>query len=370
MIRVLHFVSTPAIWSGVMSVIMNYYRHIDRTLIQFDFLCFSQCEDSYADEIASYGGRIYYVKKPGSSIEAMIEMNAFFKKNKGQYQWLHNHEVYLSLYLWKLAEHHNFGNFVIHSHTTRYSDNWLNARRNQLLCYPIALMRSNKIACSIAAGEFLYGKRMVQQNKVFVLYNAIDCQKYRFNHDKRAEIRSSLSIQDKLVVGHVGRFEKQKNHDFLIESFYFLKKQYSKSVLLLIGSGRLKLTMQQKVKALGLEGDVFFLGQQNDIQDWYQAMDLFWLPSTYEGLPMAAVEAQASGLPCFLADTITKEVELLDTTKHLTLKKGPEFWALEAREKVNIIKREDAWRKVENAGFGIERASVALQRYYLNEGVK
>lgn len=370
MLRVLHFVSTPAIWSGVMNVLMNYYRHIDRTMVQFDFLCFSQCEDSYADEIASYGGRIYYVKKPGSSIAAIKEMYTFFKNYKGKYQWLHNHEVYLSFYLWQLAEHYNFGNFAIHSHATRYSDNWLSARRNQLLCIPIAFIRSNRIACSIAAGEFLYGKSMVQQNKVFVLYNAIDCKKYQFNYKKRDEFRYRLGIQDKLVVGNVGRFEKQKNHDFLIESFYFLKKQCPKSVLLLIGSGRLKLTMEQKVKVLGLEEDVFFLGQQNDIQNWYQAMDLFWLPSTYEGLPVAAVEAQASGLPCFLADTITEEVELLDSTKHISLEKGPKFWAIEACEKLNIEKREDAWLKVENAGFGIERASAALQQYYLNEGAK
>lgn len=370
MIRVLHFVSTPAIWSGVMSVIMNYYRHMDRTLIQFDFLCFLRCENSYDDEIESYGGHIYYVKKPGSSIAAMRELETFFKENEGRYQWLHNHEVYLSFYLGRLAGRYGLGHFAIHSHATRYSDKWLNAIRNQILCYPILFMKCNRIACSKAAGGVLFGEKMVRQNKVFILYNAIDCRKYRYNREKREELRCCLGVQDKFVIGHVGRFEKQKNHEFLIESFNNLKKQCPESVLILIGSGSLKAIMEQKVKAAGLEDTVFFLGQQNNSQDWYQAMDLFWLPSVYEGLPMAAVEAQASGLPCFLAETITQEVELLDTTKRLSLKEGPEFWAAEACKQQNTVKRDDAWRIVENAGFGIESASVALQRYYMNEGAR
>ncbi|WP_186424205.1 glycosyltransferase [Lacrimispora celerecrescens] len=370
MSRILHFVSTPAIWSGVMSVIMNYYRHMDRTLVQFDFLCFLHCENSYEDEITSYGGHVYYVKKPGSSMASVREMEKFFKEHEGRYQWFHNHEVYLSFYLWRLVGRYDYGHFAIHSHATRYSDKWLNARRNQLLCYPILFMKCNRIACSRAAGSFLFGEKMVQQNKVYILYNAIDCKKYRYNREKREKLRYLLGVQDKLVIGHVGRFEKQKNHEFLIESFSILKKQCPESVLILIGSGSLKMVMEQKVKDAGLEDTVFFLGQQNNNQDWYQAMDLFWLPSVYEGLPMAAVEAQASGLPCFLADSITQEVELLDTTKRLSLKKGPEYWAAEACKLYNTLKRDDAWRMVENAGFGIESSSIALQRYYMNEGAE
>lgn len=370
MIRVLHFVSTPAIWSGVMSVIMNYYRHMDRTLVQFDFLCFLNCENNYEDEIISYGGHVYYVKKPGSSMAAMWEIEKFFKEHKGRYQWFHNHEAYLGFYLCRLVGRYDFGHFIIHSHATRYSDKWLNAIRNQILCYPILFMKFNRIACSKAAGGFLFGEKMVQQNKVFILYNAIDCKKYRYNREKREELRGRLGVQDKLVIGHVGRFEKQKNHEFLIESFSIFKKKYPDSVLILVGSGSLKMTMEQKVKIAGLETAVFFLGQQNNSQDWYQAMDLFWLPSFYEGLPMVAVEAQASGLPCFLADTITQEVELLDTTKRLSLKKGPEFWITEVCKQKNTIERDEAWRIVENAGFGIESASVKLQRYYMNEGAR
>lgn len=370
MIRVLHFVSTPAIWSGVMSVIMNYYRHIDRTLVQFDFLCFIRCENSYDDEISSYGGRIYYVNKPGSSIAAMRELETFFKEHEGRYQWFHNHEVYLSFYLWRLANRYDFGHFAIHSHATRYSDRWLSARRNQLLCYPISFMKCNRIACSRAAGNFLFGEKVVKCNNVFIIYNAIDCRKYRYNKVKREELRNCLGVQDKLVIGHVGRFEKQKNHEFLIESFAIFIKQCPESVLILIGSGSLKATIEQKVKVAGLEKAVFFLGQQNNSQDWYQAMDLFWLPSVYEGLPMAAVEAQASGLPCLLAETITQEVALLETTKLLSLKKGPEFWASEGRKQQSTKARDDAWHTIEKAGFGIERASVALQQYYMNEGAK
>ncbi len=370
MIRVLHFVSTPAVWSGVMSVIMNYYRHIDRTLVQFDFLCFSHCDNSYENEITSYGGHVYYVNKPGSSMKAIIELEKFFKENDGRYQWLHNHEVYLSFYLSWLASRYDFGHLAIHSHTTCFSDKWLRARRNQILCFPIKIMKCYRVACSKAAGDFLFGKKMIQQNKVFILYNAIDCEKYKYNQIKRDELRHRLGVHDKLVIGHVGRFEKQKNHDFLIKSFSVLKEHYSESVLILIGDGSLKAIMERKVRSVGLEESVYFLGQQINNQDWYQAMDLFWLPSLYEGLPIAAIEAQTSGLPCLLSDAVTEEVELLDTTKRISLEKGPDFWVAETLKPQNTEKRENAWHTVEKAGFNIEYTSDALQQFYMSEGAK
>lgn len=353
-----------------MSVIMNYYRHIDRKLVQFDFLCFLPCENSYDNEIESYGGHVYYVKKPGSSMVAMREFETFFKEYDGKYQWFHNHEVYLSFYISWMVSRYDFGHLAIHSHTTCFSDKWLRARRNQILCIPIKFMKCYRIACSKAAGDFLFGKKVVEHNKVFILYNAIECLKYKYNQIKRDELRHCLGVQDKLVIGHVGRFEKQKNHDFLIESFSIVKERFPESVLILIGDGSLKVKMEQKVKRIGLEDSVYFLGQQINSQDWYQVMDIFWLPSLYEGLPMAAVEAQTSGLPCLLSDTITQEVDLLDTTIRLSLEKGPDFWAAETLKQLNTKKRESAWHTVEEAGFSIERTSDALQRYYMSEGAK
>ena len=176
MIRVLHFMSTPAKWSGVMSVIMNYYRHMDRSKVQFDFLCFIHDKNSYEEEIKQLGGAVYYVGKPGSSRRAAQDLKDFLQKRRGVYQWFHNHEVYLSFYLRPLVKKYGMDKFVIHCHATKYSDKWLNARRNQLLCVPIHFMDCKKMACSEAAAEFLYGKGAVQNKKIMILHNAVNCE--------------------------------------------------------------------------------------------------------------------------------------------------------------------------------------------------
>lgn len=154
MIKVLHFVSTPAIWSGVMSVIMNYYRHIDRSRVQFDFLCFLPCEESYAKEINELGGQVFFISKPSASPRTLKELTAFFKKHQGEYQWFHNHEVYLSFLLKPISEHCGIKDFIVHSHATRYSDRKWAAVRNRILCFPIRFMKCHRFACSEAAGFF------------------------------------------------------------------------------------------------------------------------------------------------------------------------------------------------------------------------
>ena len=325
-IRVLHFVSTLSHGSGVMSVIMNYYRHIDREKVQFDFLHFVACEDSYADEIKSLGGKIYCVEKPGGSLKSVKQMNSFFQVHAKEYTWLHNHEVYLTFLLRPISKRYGLEKFIVHCHATKYSDKPLHAVRNGILCLPIRFMKVERLACSEAAGKFLYGERLMKAGKVFVMHNAIDCEKFRFRPEVRERLRKEMGLEGKFVIGHVGRFERQKNHEFLVRVFAEVHKQMPESMLLLVGDGSLEASVKQSVRESGVEKSVTFLGQRTEVADLLQVMDTFLLPSRYEGLGIVLYEAQVSGLKCYASDYVPKESSL-GNTAYLLLKNAEAFWA-------------------------------------------
>lgn len=318
MIRVLHFVSTPATWSGVMSVIMNYYRHIDREKIQFDFLCFNKCTESYAPEITKLGGRLFWISKPDGSPKSWAEMAHFFRDHAKNYTWFHNHEVYLSFLLKPLTSHYGIQNFIVHSHATRFSDRSLAAMRNRILCFPIRFLHCSRFACSRAAGEFLFRPQKTGRS-FYLLPNAIELKRFAFNSNTRSQVREALSLNDAFVIGHIGRFVPQKNHRFLIQFFQKVTADIPAARLLLIGDGPLRNEIQDMVHNLGLEQHVIFLGQRNDIPNLLQAMDLFVLPSIYEGLPVSCLEAQTSGLPCLAADSVSRETAYGNNFRFLPL---------------------------------------------------
>ena len=210
--------------------------------------------------------------------------------------------MYLTFLLRPIAKRYGLEKFIVHCHATKYSDKTLNAARNRILCLPIRFMKVERFACSEAAGIFLYGKRRMNKGEIFILHNAIDSEKFQFDPIKRERIKLELKSQDKLVIGHVGRFERQKNHEFLIKVFAEYQKQRNDSVLVLIGDGSLRKKVEMQVRNLGLEESVLFLGQRDDVADLYQGMDLFILPSRYEGVGVVLLEAQLAGLPCIASD--------------------------------------------------------------------
>ena len=327
MIKVLHFVSTPSIGSGVMSVIMNYYRHMDRSEIQFDFLCFIPCGDSYEGEINGLGGRVFFISKPHASLRSLREIQAFFRAHQGEYSWFHNHEVYFSALLKPIAAHYGIKGFIVHSHATQYSDHKLAAVRNRVLCMPIRFMGCHRFACSKAAGAFLFGKRAVRSGKVHILYNAIDTEKFRYDPQKRKEVREELGIAEgTFVIGHVGRFVPQKNHIFLLQVFQECLKLLPHSLLVCIGEGPLRERLEQVAIQLEISKNILFLGQRNDVDYLLNGMDIFVLPSLFEGFPVSLVEAYCNGLSCVIADTISKEFNLTKI-HYLSLQAAPIIWA-------------------------------------------
>lgn len=362
-IRVLHFVSTLSRGSGVMSVIMNYYRHIDRGKVQFDFLHFIACEDSYMDEIRELGGKIYCIDKPGSSFQSIKQLNSFFRLHAGEYTWLHNHEVYLTFLLRPIAKRYGLEKFIVHCHATKYSDKTLNAARNRILCLPIRLMKVERFACSEAAGKFLYGEKMLKAGKVFIMHNAIDCEKFRFRPEVRERLRKEMGLDGKFVIGHVGRFERQKNHEFLIEVFAECKKEIDSCILLLIGEGSLRSKIEKKVVEKGLKNSIIFLTKRNDMEYLYQVMDLFVLPSLYEGLPVSCLEAQVNGLECIVSRTVTDELKKQTIGSIITmLPLEKKVW------KQNIvsckIRQTSISQHINNDNYDINLQSCRLHSFY------
>ena len=333
MIKVLQVISTPAIWSGVMSVVMNYYRHIDRTQIQFDFLCFTNCKESYEEEIQTLGGTVIWIKKP-DDVSSLFAWKNFFEVHGAEYQCLHNHEVYLSFFLKPLASKFGIKKFIVHSHTTEYSDKRIAAMRNKMLCISLRFMHCEKLACSQAAGVFLYGKKALKEGKIYVLPNAIDIKKYRFNLSKRQEMRRQLGLEHCFVIGHVGRFVRQKNHKFLLRVFRDILRQRKQARLVLIGDGIMRESIENECCALKIQDNVLLLGQRNDVEDLLQIMDVLLLPSLYEGFPVVAIEAQANGLSCILASSITQEARLNSNVYFLKLHSADE-WAEFIQQKEN-----------------------------------
>lgn len=362
-VRVLHVVSKLSIGSGVMGVIMNYYRNIDLNKVQFDFLYFIENEKIHKDEITKLGGRCYLLSKP--SITSYKKYIDFFKENASKYQAIHVHEVYLNSIILPIANKFGIKHLITHSHATKFSDKRISALRNRVLCLPIKQTANIYLACSKAAGITVYGKRFVESGKVKVINNAINIEKFKFNNDTRDKFRKELHINNKFVIGHVGRFNEQKNHIFLLKIFFELKKKKPSSQLMLIGDGPLFEYIQNKVKTLGIEDSVMFLGRKENVQDYFQAMDSFILPSLFEGLPVAGVEAQASGLPTIMSNNITKEVGLAKYS-YISLNESAEYWASKIISMDRNENRLSSYTEVIKSGFDIRDESKKLENLYLN----
>ena len=358
MIRVLQVV-THMNRGGLETMLMNYYRHIDRRRVQFDFLVHRAERADYDDEIESLGGKIYRLPRLVPwSLSYHKALDSFFETHP-EYQIIHVHQDCLSSVILKAAKKHGVPVRIAHSHC---------ANQDKDLKYPIKLCckkwiptyATNLFACGRDAGRWMFGGAPFQ-----ILNNAIDAKAYAFSPHKRAEMRAALGLpHEAFVVGHVGRFSPPKNHDGLLAIFEEIHRRDNDAVLLLVGDDRCELgnKIHEKVKSLGLENHVIFTGVRSDVNDLLQAMNVFVFPSRYEGLPVTMVEAQAAGLPCYISDHVPPECALTDLVTTIPLSASPETWAgciLTAR-----TDRVDTYDEIAAAGFDIAENAKWLQNYY------
>ena len=351
---------------GVESVVMNYYRHIDKNKVQFDFICDDDSTCIPKEEIEKLGGKVILIPPYQKVFKYHKELKRVLKE--GQYKIVHSHINTLSVFSLWAAKSAKVPVRIAHSHSTSNKKEWKKTLLKSALRPFSKVFATDYFCCSELAGRWLFGNKTYNQGKVYLLNNAIDVDKFKYDENIRKEKRNELKIKDnEFVIGHIGRFVKQKNHDFLIDIFNEIYKQNKDSILLLAGEGPLKEEIENKVKELGLEKNVMFLGQRNDANELYQAMDAFVLPSLYEGLPVVGVEAQAAGLPCFFSTDMTKETKVLETTQFINLKESSKNWALIILQKSKNYKRPDTRKEITNNKFNIVKEAQMLKTIYSNK---
>ena len=318
-VRILQLVPAINNTGGVFNVVFNWHKHIDTAKIQFDYLYFiKESSTSREQEITKLGGKCYFLsyKNPFKFILHLIK---FFKGNR--YIILHSHIVQLPLIIFPIAKFFGVKNIIQHAHSSKWSNKKINSWRNRLLFKLARPWMQYKIACSQQAGENYFG------GDFSIVNNAVDTQQFVYRPHMRAAKRKELGIEDRFVIGHVGRFGLEKNHVFLVNIFNEVLKKDSDACLLLAGNGPLEAQVKRQVTELNLQDNVLFLGARTDIPDLLQAMDVFCLPSLFEGFPVVGVEAQAAGMPFVFADTITPQIALLPSSCRLSLQQPAEFWA-------------------------------------------
>lgn len=361
-IRVLQIVDSLNISSGVMSVIMNWYRNIDRNKVQFDFMVNFPKERSHEKEIIEMGGRIYYMPSPSiKNVKSYLSsINDFFRENN-TYKIIHLHTPTLGFIYHSIAKKYGIKNRITHSHSTMYSDSVFKIIRNYMLCLPLNKLSTTKLACSQTAGEFLFGK-----NKEFiVINNAIDCRKFSYNKKIRKKVREELNINDELVIGHIGRIEKEKNHTFILDIFKQLHDKNSNSILVLVGEGTLRSEIESKAIEIGIREKVYFLGVRTDVHRILQAIDILLFPSLFEGMPMVCIEAQGAGARCFVSDTITKAVDISELINFLSLKADADEWAQKILETKGESIRSGKVNEIKKAKFDIRDVTKQLELTYV-----
>lgn len=356
--------------AGVESVIMNLFRNFDLSEVSVDIMASQNLTDFYDDEINRLGGKkiITLNEKYDSPAKRMMANKSAFQKaiRENHYDVVHLHMCNAAAMMYgKIAKECGVKVVAYHSHNTNLSSSH---RLIKTIAHDISKYKYEKYAdllfsCSDLASKWMFTRKSVSSGKVQLVNNAIDLDKFEFDDQKRIEYRKKLGVENKFVVGHIGRFADAKNHSFLIDIFESIHKEESNSCLLLIGEGEDKPRIQEKVESLGLSDKVIFYGTTNEIPQMLWAMDAFVLPSFYEGNPMVGIEAQAASVPCFFSDSITKMCKLTDIVKYLSLNDSSKVWAkevLKAERKLRVSQKQELQIK----GYDIKDVSREVLKKY------
>lgn len=358
------FISEHFNVAGTETFMLNVVQASDRTRFHYDFLIFRPSKNKYSELANSLGCRFYsIVPRAKSPIKYLNGLDSFFKTHAKDYDAVHwcGGDV-SSIAPIFFAHKYGIKNIIVHAHNS--SCTGLHTRLlHSLFRRLLPSFCTHFFACSSLAAKFFFGNR-----KTIIIKNGIDLKKYKFDNAIQKQYRNKLGIDDDtLVIGHIGRFEKVKNHIFLIDIFSELLKRRKNSVLMLIGIGSLEATIREKVNKLGLEKNVIFMGERNDIEKCLQAMDIFVMPSLYEGLPFVLVEAQAAGLPCLISDTINDDAVICPDMVKMSLSLDAFQWASKLMEIHENSIRNDTRQHLIEKGFSIEDTAKYLENIYTSE---
>lgn len=363
-IRILHVIGIMN-RGGAETMIMNLYRNIDRTKVQFDFVENTEESGVFENEIMELGGRIFHCPhfNRKNMLQYKIWWDTFLEEHKNEYSFVHGHiGSTAAIYLFSAKKHGI--KTIAHSHNV-YGKFNLNQTLYKTLSYPVRYMADYLFACSREAGFSRYGKNAVFE----VLPNAIDTKRFSYRFEKKKGLCQALEIGIKSkIYGHIGRFYEQKNHSFLLDVFHKILENEEDSYLILVGDGPLKKQIEEKAARLNIMDHIKFLGVREDIPDLLQCMDVMIFPSFYEGLPVTLVEAQCSGLQCLISDVISDEVVLVSALIFkMSLEKSADEWAGQAIS-LSDYERRSYEKEITEAGYDIRDNAIFLERFYLKEG--
>ena len=347
--------------AGVESVVFSYLRAMDREGLEIDVLYDADSTVKPPKDLEDSGIRFIMIPPYQSLIKYSKEIKRLCRENR--YDIVHSHINSLSGFSLRAAKRGGVKFRNAHNHT---SSSKADGKRNivKLALRPLTrLYATDYAACSENAGRWMFGDKAFDAGKVKVFNNAINTEKYKFDVTAREDIRRRYSAENDFVILHIGRFVTQKNHHYVIEIFKEFQKQKPDSKLLLVGDGKLLDEIKELTLSYGLSDKVVFCGVVNDAERYYSAGDAFILPSFYEGLPVVAVEAEASGIPCFMSDNFTKECAVTSHVKFLSLSDGAKKWADEIAATENYDRTSDNL-VMKNSKFNISTCAKDMREYY------
>lgn len=380
-VRVLHVLGNTNL-GGAESRIMDLYRHTDRNRVQFDFLVHSGEEGFYEKEIRELGGRIFRVPRFRiyNYFSYRKALKEFFQKHH-EFALVQGHMTSTAAIYLPIAKKAGVKKTAAHARSAGV-DKGLKGTMTRFLRRNLADKADYLFTCSELAGISIYGEKAVQEGKTIFIPNAIDCAGFTFDPEKRKKMREELGLTDAIIIGHVGRFHYAKNHEYLLRVFAELCRMSAgagdstaetgadqKYHLILLGEGPLMEDTRKLAEELGVVDRVHFLGNHKNIADYYQAMDYFVYPSRYEGMPGTIVEAQASGLPCLMSDTICREVIVTELVETMSIEKEPKVWAEGLQRRIDALvskqeNREKYAAKMAAAGFDVQAQAERMMRFY------
>lgn len=361
-IRVLHVFGSLDM-GGSESRTMDIYRTIDRKKVQFDFAIHTSEEVFFSNEIESLGGKIFrFPRFNGKNYFSYKKAWVNFLKENPKYKIIHGHQTSTGFIYLKVAKKNNIPLRIAHSRNSN-KDNLI----KKYTCKISRYYATNLFAVSKLAGVSEFGNKAVRSGKVKIIPNAIDAMKYSYNPEVRKKKRKELGIEDNFIICHIGRFHPQKNHKFLLDCFQYIKSKNNNVKLILIGDGPLKNDIQKEIFDRGIENSVILTGIRSDVPELLQAMDVLVFPSFYEGLPGVVLEAQASGLPCVISDTITDEVKITDLVEFVSLKESAKYWAEKTLTFQQDLQRRNTFEEFVKEGYDIRSVAKWYEEFYLNQ---
>jgi len=313
---------------GAETFLMKVLRHLNRKEYRFDFAVADEQEGFYDEEILSLGGKIFHISsKSHGVIRNFCSLKNIVKDNHYKYVLRvsqHSLSAVELLAAW-------MGGCKVRvfrsSNSCTRSGNKVELFLHYLFIFMPIWFANVRIAPSTEAAEFMFGKKCIDNGRAHLLHNAIDLNEFRYDVGLRSNCRKEFQIENKTVIGHIGRFNQQKNHLFLLKVFKQIKVLCPDAILVLVGVGELNCEIKQKADEMAMSDSIIFTGLQSDISRFLSAFDVFIFPSKYEGMPNTVIEAQATGLPCLISDSITKEVKITELVKFLPLSSSPLIWA-------------------------------------------